>query len=207
MDIISIILAAWLGFGISSSDIPLPKDESVYKLISIPVHEIAWDNNVDKWHKLTQIAIQTPTEYTYVNNFKIQEPAAVEEKGLKIQKDSTVLEVTSDSKLDVEKYFCDSNNLYSVFFPIESAEPLMGSYERFMKFIPNGSKVAIRGYASPDGKNPEQQYNLAVKRAEYIKKALHGKAIFIEYYDAKVCGLSDFPSSCWRVDVKLLMEE
>lgn len=194
MDILTnLVLAASIAFGVSSGDVVVPIDEGSYKLVPAHVNEVVWADNVDKLKTLTHIIGEDRDIYYEFSN-----------KGLKdVGKGVGVFSGLYPGDMNMDYVFAGAD-LYSVFFPMEKFEPVKESYDNFIRDIPAGAEVAIRGYASDDGRNPEQRYALALARMDFIFKKLKEKRVLIRFGDGKVCPASELPASCWRVDLKIL---
>lgn len=102
------------------------------------------------------------------------------------------------------KSLLDKGYVYkTVYFPKEEIDPLGNSLDKFYKSIEDKdiNNVIIIGYASPDGKNPEQQIGLANRRSAKMNKILKNKGISVaERYSALCKPVAD-RSLCWKVDI------
>ena len=88
-------------------------------------------------------------------------------------------------------------------FPVTKAQPFNNSRNEFLNLFPfdDVSEVVIVGYASPDGKYPDMQIDLASSRARYLEKLILSLGRPVEDVLEYVCDKSIQRSECWRVDI------
>ena len=88
-------------------------------------------------------------------------------------------------------------------FPVTKDEPYYRSKLEFLNKVPFDEieNIAVFGFASPDGKIPEMQEDLAEKRKNKILSYIKHEEIFIDNAEHFVCDKSVTRSLCWKVDV------
>lgn len=88
-------------------------------------------------------------------------------------------------------------------FPVTKDEPYYRSKLEFLNKVPFDeiSDIAVFGFASPDGKIPEMQEDLAEKRKNKILSYIENEGISVDNTEYFVCDKSVTRSLCWKVDV------
>ena len=88
-------------------------------------------------------------------------------------------------------------------FPVTKDEPYYNSKAEFLNKVhfDEIEHIAVFGFASPDGKIPEMQEDLAEKRKNKILSYIKHEEIFIDNAEHFVCDKSVTRSLCWKVDV------
>lgn len=109
----------------------------------------------------------------------------------------------SDMQEMIQAYKNAGYNHTVVRFPVTKDEPYYTSKAEFLNKVPFDEieHIAVFGFASPDGKIPEMQEDLAEKRKNKILSYIKHEGIFIDNAEHFVCDKSVTRSLCWKVDV------
>lgn len=192
MDITAVILSTAVVFGLNPFDNSVYQEE-VYKPIAMPVHQIKWAGE----NKLNRLSISKEIKKSDLADFKL------------LNNDNFGYKYKNNDKNELFEDLENGRKKITIRFPIEKYEPI--SIEELKAFFDmksqNIKSLSVIGFASPDGAKPLMQETLAKQRADKIVKILLSMGIKVEDVSSIVCHKGVEPSTCWRADVYVEIEE